>query len=64
MKLTQERVSRYLKKQKIVNNFLIKIINKNNSRYELGLLTKAISFGFEIENILRELNESFINEKN
>jgi hypothetical protein len=55
MKLTQERIARYLKKQKQTNDYLLKVTSKN--RKGLILLSRARALLLEGETELRKLNE-------
>lgn len=55
MKLTQERIARYLTKQKQINDYLLKVTSKD--REGLILLSKARGELLNGERELRKLNE-------
>ena len=59
MKLTVERISRYLSQQKKLNDYLMKIVSKD--RQALILLSKAQCGAFETEDQLRNLLEYLTN---
>lgn len=61
MKLTQPRISRYLKKQKQVNSYLLKI--KSTDRLELLKLSRITCKLLEAEQELRELMLSLGEQK-
>lgn len=55
MKLTQARTARYLKKQKQINDYLLKVTSKD--RKGVILLSRARGLLLEGEAELRKLNE-------
>lgn len=61
MKLTQPRISRYLKKQKQVNSYLLKV--KSTDRLELLKLSRITCKLLEAEQELRELMLSLGEQK-
>lgn len=57
MKLTRERITRYLKKQKQINDYFLKV--KTSDRVELLKLTRICYKLLEAEQEMRELILSF-----